>query len=241
MVRDGPDYELVKCSSRENPYLPGEFVRDLEESYAGAFARQEIDGEFVAAEGRVYTDFSREIHVREIPEDKQFEVALGGVDWGFTNPAVVLAVGVDSDNRLWVLDEFYKRRVLLEEQIAAAREFSERYGVSCFYCDPSEPANIAAFHNAGLLAQAGNNALLPGIAAVSALLPVREDGLPRLIVSPRCANLIVEFEQYRYPEDKGKSIEKEQPIKAFDHALDALRYVAMALQQSVARAGIRWL
>jgi len=239
--RDGPDYELIRCSSRENPYLPEGFIEDLEASYSGIFARQEIEGEFVGAEGRVYREFDRSIHVRPIPADKRFKEVLAGVDWGFTNPAVILAIGVDSDNRLWILDEFYRRRVLLEQLIERAQDMRARYGINRFFCDPSEPGNIEAFRAAGLPAFPGNNAVMPGIAEVASRLPVQADGLPRLIVSPKCIHTITEFEQYRYKEPKKTGEEKEQPLKVYDHAMDALRYVAMAVSSSFRRKfDIRW-
>ena len=42
-----------------------------------------------------------------------------------------------------------------------------------------------------------------------------------------CANLIAEFESYRYPD--GTRSESDKPVKDNDHALDALRYGIMYL------------
>ena len=42
-----PDYKLIQCSSRLNPYLPASFVKALEESYRDDWALQEIEGQFV--------------------------------------------------------------------------------------------------------------------------------------------------------------------------------------------------
>jgi phage terminase large subunit len=204
----------------------------LEASYTGVFARQEIDAEFVSAEGLVYSEFRRDIHVRD-PAGKIFVRVVAGVDFGFTNPSVILVCGVDSDGRLWVIDEFYERRVLPAVLVDVARSMMNRYGISCFYCDPSEPGFIAMMQEAGLPAIGGNNDLIPGIAEVSSRLAVQPDGLPRLFVAPSCVHTIMEFEQYRYPEGKEKTKGAgETPIKAFDHAMDALRYVAMGLRET---------
>lgn len=46
-----PGYDLIRSSSRDNPYLPADFVSSLEQAYAGAFREQEIEGEFVQPEG----------------------------------------------------------------------------------------------------------------------------------------------------------------------------------------------
>jgi phage terminase large subunit len=227
--KDGPDYALIRCSSRENPHLPPGFVEDLEASYTGVFARQEIEGEFVAVEGLVYSDFRRDVHVSPVPDGKMFKEVVAGVDWGFTNPAAILVVGVDGDDRAWVLEEFYERRVLQDSLAAVALRFMAQYGITAFYCDPSEPGFIADFVQRGLPAVPGNNDLVPGIAEVSSRLAVQADGLPRLFVAPECVHTIVEFEQYRYKEDR-KGAPGEAPMKAFDHAMDALRYCVMGLK-----------
>lgn len=44
-------YEIIRSSSRDNPFLPSDFVGTLEQAYAGQFRQQEIEGEFVKPEG----------------------------------------------------------------------------------------------------------------------------------------------------------------------------------------------
>jgi len=44
-------YDLIRSSSRDNPYLPADFIGSLEQAYAGQFRQQEIEGEFVQPEG----------------------------------------------------------------------------------------------------------------------------------------------------------------------------------------------
>ena len=48
------DYAVFRVSARDNPYLSPDFVRRLEESYAGEFALQEIEGEFTIVGGSLY-------------------------------------------------------------------------------------------------------------------------------------------------------------------------------------------
>ena len=44
-------YNLIRSSTKQNPYLPVDFVATLERTYAGQFRRQEVEGEFVKPEG----------------------------------------------------------------------------------------------------------------------------------------------------------------------------------------------
>lgn len=51
VTRQLADYDLIRSTSRQNPYLPADFVATLEGTYAGQFRQQEIEGEFVQPEG----------------------------------------------------------------------------------------------------------------------------------------------------------------------------------------------
>lgn len=53
-VKGGDDYAAVKSSTRDNPYLPKEFVKSLESSYTSDYLRQEVEGEFIEAEGALF-------------------------------------------------------------------------------------------------------------------------------------------------------------------------------------------
>ncbi len=50
----GEEHFMVRVSSRDNPYVPSDFVKSIERSYTSAFAAQEIDGEFVDMEGALF-------------------------------------------------------------------------------------------------------------------------------------------------------------------------------------------
>ena len=128
------EYELIHCSSEENPYLPKDYIQSLKDSYTGVFAKQEIYGEFVAPEGLVYMNFNRRIHVTDC-QSKEFKDVFYGIDWGYTNPSVILAIGIDADNRIHVIDEFCQSRVMIEDLITIAKQFQNRHGQGAFYAD----------------------------------------------------------------------------------------------------------
>lgn len=226
-------YDYIQVSSRDNPYLPPDFVRTLELTYGNTnFAKQEIEGHFTAREGLVYPEFDPLIHTfdpAKILELKEsFRDMLYGVDFGFENRAAIVACALDGDKRMYVVEEWTKNHALDDELIVAAKEMVERWGSGKFVCDPSEAGSIQKFNNKGLPAIKGNNAIVEGIKEVSARLIVKPDGRPRLFVNRECSWLLHEFTEYHYPEQKeGKPI-IEKPEKIDDHLMDALRYAAMA-------------
>ncbi len=221
-VRDGgEDYCVMTATSRENTFLGDEVLEMWEREYQGDFALQELEGAFVAFEGLVYSEFSRERHVtRERPA--QFQQVIAGVDWGFANPGAIMVCGIDGDGRMMVISESYARQRRVEEWVNVARQLRDTWGIERFLCDPSEPDYIRQFREAGLKAEGADNSVLPGIQHVKNRLAVQGDGRTRLMIDADAVNTIAEFEQYQWAENRHGM--RDAPVKANDHALDALRY-----------------
>jgi PBSX family phage terminase large subunit len=228
-----PEYKIINASTYENTYLPQEYVKDLEESYSGQFKKQELMGEFVGHEGLVYLNFSRFKHLIKKEKIPNFVRVIAGIDFGFTNPSVCLFAGIDSDGRVYIIKEIYERRLLINEFIETIKKELKELNLTVenFYCDPSQPALIQEFNNAGLSALAANNDILPGINKVSSYFDIAGDGKARLYINERCFNTIVELETYRYSDKKEDKEEKETPLKVYDHAMDALRYLINSLEK----------
>lgn len=205
--------------------LPGAYIQDLETQYVGDFKKQELYGEFISAEGLVYPSFSRHKHLFEGGEFK-FKEVIAGVDFGFVNPSVILVIGLDFDNRLWIIDEFYERNVLIDDLIRNAKELKDKYNIQRFIADPSEPQFIQMFRNAGLQTLEAINDVIPGIAKVSTYLEVQKDSKPRLFLRKNCINTLMEFEMYRYPDKKIGREFNEKPLKIYDHCLIGSTLVA---------------
>ena len=234
-----PNHALYRASTWANAHnLPEGFVADL--GYTGAFAEQEIEGLFVAFEGLVYAldASSREggnLKAWGKPTS-DFASVIGGIDWGYTNPAALLVFGLDGDRRAWQLDEFYQRRASLEEIILPALvKLTRQYGVSHWYADAADPEAIDRANNVlareGLQCRVrpvvkGAGSVRAGIQTVTSLLALREDGTRGLYVDPaRCVNTIAEFGSYAYATaERSKRDPSEEPVKQSDHAMDALRY-----------------
>jgi len=217
------DMHIFRAHTRDNPYLSREFVESLEASYSGKFALQELGGQFVAFEGLIYDEFSREIHVTE--RDGPWQRIIIGADEGYTNPAVLLIIGEDNDGRLHVMSEFYKRRVLQESVVTICKELTDKHRVDRVQVDPSAAGLIAGMLAAGIPAFSANNAVSDGIQAVKARLAIAGDGRPRLTFAPSCVYTISELESYAWKERAGAI--RDEPEKANDHSMDSLRYAIM--------------
>lgn len=223
---DNPDYALIRARTADNIFLDAAILDAWQHSFIGDFARQELDAEFVAYEGLVYAEFDQALHVTD-QRPAVFTRVLAGVDWGYNNPGVILVGGLDYDDRLYLLHEDYARRRSVEGWLASARHLRELWDIEAFYCDPSDPDNLAQFVAAGLPAFKADNRVRAGLQRVKARLIRQPDGLPRLLVAPALKHTLAEFDAYQWaPARDGLA---EAPLKRDDHALDALRYLVLAV------------
>lgn len=209
---------VFKSTTKENPFIPRDFVNALERSYTGEFKRQELYGEFVAFEGLVYPMFDRDLHVREHKRGEMVSFAFGE-DEGYTNPSVIIDAGIDSDGRIHVFREWYRRGQLQDTVVVANKEWADEIHPAFVVVDASAAGLIAALRDVGLPAVAHKGRVMDGISKVQNALAVQKDSKPRLTIDPSCVNMIAEFESYVWKEGK------DEPEKQSDHALDALRYM----------------
>lgn len=211
------DYKSFHFTSYDNPHLPAtELDKAKEELTEDRFA-QEYLADFRRTEGLVYKEFDRTKHLFENYSDiKRTVEKLAGVDFGYTNPSVVLVIDRDGDDNYWVRSEWYKTKQTNEQLIEYARTLS----VNKFYPDPAEPDRIEEMRRAGMNVREVSKEIEKGIDSVRALF---KNG--KLKIHTSCENLIFELETYHYPEKRPDKNEPELPVGENDHALDSLRYV----------------
>lgn len=217
--RDGDtEHPLYRVRTDENPELPEGFAESL--GYAGAFADQELGGEFVVFEGLVYPMFSRAAHVRSV-DCAGWEGTLG-VDAGVRNPSAIVTIRHAGDARHQER-EVYRRGMGGDELKAAVRQEADRLGrcLRSIEIDPSAAGLIVDLRREGYPANKANTAVSDGIRAVTTALT---DGMT---VDPSCVNTIAEYESYAYPD--GNRRDADTPVKQNDHALDAVRYSIVGL------------
>lgn len=216
-----PNHPLYRVQTTENPELPPGFAESL--GYAGRFAEQELGGLFVAFEGLVYPAFQRDNHMHEV--DCADWPAVLGVDAGTRNPSAILTIRHSGDRR-HIEREVYRRGMGSRDLVAAIEAEADACTAQAIYIDPSALDVITDLMADGYYATKANNNVGDGIREMTSLLEIGERG-PSLTVDPSCVNLIAEFESYSYPD--GGHAEKDNPIKANDHACDAARYACMGL------------
>jgi len=213
------DYKSFHFTSYDNPYLPTDELDKAKATLPSERFEQEYMASFQKTQGLVYKEFSREKHLyTDLPEGTYEK--LGGVDFGFRNPAGVLDIRFKKD-RFWVEDEWYKR----ERTDALIADYVKLNNFSEVYPDPENAGGIEELRQRSINVR---EVLKVKGSVVSGINKVKEAFITgRLMINKRCVNLISELEMYSYDDEKGDRNEEEKPVKAHDHLLDALRYVIM--------------
>lgn len=223
------NYSLHRCSTRDNYFLPPGYLDDLRDNYTGEFARQEIDGEFVAFEGLVYSEVQAGRHIVDPLASPNGYRLVRAVDYGYTNPFVCLWGAIDGDGRLYIYDEHYRRKTLIRDHAAAIASRPGSFEWTVADHDAQDNAEMQA---CGIWTINARKEVIAGIQAVKARLATAGDGKPRLFVCSNCVNLIKELGMYRWADSTSGRNEKEEPLKENDHAMDALRYMVQQIDNS---------
>lgn len=215
-----PGCVCIPTFTRENFFLAQDYLDMLDRDKGSLWYRRFVEGLWVGAEGLVYDKWDRAVHVRtrQLSEFKRWFV---GIDDGYTNPFVALLGGVDGDGRVHVFAEFYQSGLLMAKRVSAVQEVGMGKAIESATVDPSSPDLIAELGAVGFTVIPADNEVVAGINRVQGRLAVAGDDKPRLTADPSCENLIREMETYQWKPNKPK----DEPVKAHDHAADALRYM----------------
>lgn len=212
--------EQVYAQAWQNPNLSQSYYDRLEADYGKGSPqwRQAVEGAPLEPEGLCYPYFS-EAMIQEPPVNTPWRGHCQCADWGWTNPKVLLVIGMDTAGRCYILDEWVKAQVPMDDMVAAATHFRNTYGASIIFCDPSQPENIARMVAEGFNALPANNAVGPGIDLVNGRY---RNGT--LFISPRCTETLKEVQSYGWRVGADGTTNKDRPVDADDHCMDAKRY-----------------
>ncbi len=237
----GGEARVFRSGAKDNTHNAAEYLTTLQRM-TGLQKQRLADGEWVRAEGVVYDGFNPDLHVlKTSPAGLRRHIA--SMDWGFTNPGVILVWGIDGDGRMYLVHEVYRTRKTIDFWITKAKALRDRFNIDTFVCDPAEPSYIQQFREAGLIVQPGFNDITPGIQAVSQRLKPQADDRPRLYLIEGAnedredglsekgepAGLADEMAAYSWTKTPEGKPNKEEPEDKNNHAADAARYAVAYL------------
>ena len=214
-----PDDALYTHSTfRDNPFLDAQYIKQLESLYITNPAKARIfcDGEWgVNPEGLVIQNWTKaEFDPMKLAATLEHRA---GIDLGWVDKSAIIDTLYDRENKIiYIFNEFYKSGCQLSELAAAIKEMNLQ---KCkIRVDAAEPRSIQYFRNEGINAVA----CIKGQDSVKAGLMFLQDN--KIVVHPRCKNIINELENFSYIKSKLTGEWTEDTTHEWSHAIDACRY-----------------
>lgn len=211
-----------------NMYPGGRFdpeILRIESTVSKPHFLQEYAAEFTAFEGKIYSEFNFQHHVKKIEYRKEWK-NFWAFDFGFVDPFVVLDIMVDPSDNVYVWREYQISGMSTYEHghVILRRENPEGFHVDGMFGDPRGADEIATLGSILGHIQANPVGWVLGIEAVRRALKLQADGTPKLFIDPSCVNLTRQMDQLRYATTPEGHNSKEKQHDYDDHGPDALRY-----------------
>lgn len=205
------DVDVVISTYKDNRFLSDEMVRSIESLQSDPeFWRAFGLGEYGVISGQVFTNWS----VGKWPSS--LKKRAYAMDFGFSNhPTALTECGISGGN-LHARELIYETGMLNSDIIDRLKYLEIRKSDE-IYCDNAEPKTIKEIEKAGF------NAL-------PCKKPSIKFGIDLLrryhtVIDPQSVNMISEIKRYKYK--KINEFYTNEPIDAFNHSMDCLRYYAV--------------
>lgn len=242
---EGKEPELKKLlyvhfTMDDNLSLSEEIKARYRSMYTGVFFKRYIMGLWSMAEGIIYDMFDPDKHVvdsdalaadykdrtgREFWTDERYV----SCDYGTQNPTAFLLWNKAADKKWYCRREYYysgrdKGRQKTDKEFSDdLTEWLDGLSIRAVILDPAAASFKAQLEKDGYKVKKAKNDVLDGIRFVATLL-----NQGSFLIDKSCVNLIKEFSSYIW-DAKAAERGEDEPVKEWDHALDALRYMCYTI------------
>lgn len=225
------DKKRWKFTMDDNLSLDPDYVESLKQMYTGVWYDRMINGEWTAAEGRIYDMFDRNVH---IIDTKKFLVDLKihpkacrcfvACDYGTSTVMswgmyIMLPNGVVLKISEYYYDAQKEKSQKTDSEFATI--FQKWLGAAypeIVYVDPSAASWKTELSRRGYRVVNANNDVINGIRYVSSKLAGNQ-----YFIDKDCINTIKEYQTYAW-DSKAQVHGIDKPLKEHDHACDTDRY-----------------
>lgn len=204
------DVEVIVSTYKDNTYLPKKLIKEIE-------YLEKTDPEFFKVFGLgQYGNISGRIFNWEVGK---FEgQTLGyGLDFGFSIDPTALVEVAKKDGKVYIRELIYETGLTNKDIAKRIKDF----GATNIIADSAEPKSIEEIKREGIRIIGAKK----GPDSIRASIDILQGH--ELVVDPGSVNLLKELRSYKWLTDRnGDYIQK--PVDRMNHAIDALRYFALA-------------
>lgn len=230
LEEQGVPHAVIRARTQDNTSLAPSQLKLLRSLYTEEEARAYLDGEFInLANGRVYPEFNRAIHMCTPFPVKPDETLYVGAD--FNAGANASSVGVVRGDTIYVVATY--RWHYVAEQAVKLREYYPTNKI-VLIPDASGKEIMAGFmeefveHGIEVFWNGTNPPILERITAVNKLFRTG-----RMKVFPQCKNLLLNLETRDFDDNTGKP--RKGGVKSFDHEGDSTEYLVWHILHNMGR------
>lgn len=214
-AHDMKDVEVIVSTYKDNTFLPLSLIKEIEylEKTDPEFWKIYGLGQYGKVFGQIFENYTI---VDKIPEDATF-IANGG-DFGFTNDPTATIEVYKQNGELWVNQLIYQRQMTNPDIANRLKELKKDREETIF--DSSEPKSIKELQNLQINvvpAEKGADSIRNSIDILKRY---------KINITANSVDLIKEIKTYKWVLDKSAN-PTQVPVDFNNHAIDALRYVAL--------------
>ena len=222
--RTSEDVKRIAWQLEDNPYgIKQDYIDFLKRTLQGAHLRRDVYGEWAGHTGLVYPHFAP----TPAPDKEPVEYHIA-MDFASSSVSHALLIGIYDEHYAHVIDEWRwdgrkQGETTPDEQAHAITNWLTRHSllpaqIGRTYVDPAASHMRIAMDRAGFHPKPADNEVLEGIYLVQGAFA---NG--RIGVDPVCRWTVKELGGYEWDE-RAQLQGEDKPVKANDHACDALRY-----------------
>lgn len=242
---------MLESRHEDNPTVTPEYLATLDALTGVRYLRLR-KGIWAAAEGMVYEGYDPHTHLIDRFDIPASWRRIRVIDFGYTNPFVCQWWAIDPDGRAYLYREIYRTQRIVSDHAADITRLSAGESIEMTLAD-HDAEDRATLASCGIVTRAASKMVAPGIQAVQARLRPAGDGKPRIFLlrdslvardeslagkqHPLCTDQ--EIGSYVWAKTQDGRPNKEEPVKAYDHGMDSLRYLVAQLD-NVGQRQMQW-
>jgi phage terminase large subunit len=217
-IEDKGRATVIHSTYKDNPFLDAdtvrkiEYLKDNDPSFWSIYGM----GEYTSIKGLIYTNYNI---IEELPTDINFTWIASGLDFGYNDPMAFETVAYHKEELY--IDELVYSQGLINKDLMLQMQGLGYPKNREIIADSARADSIAEIRREGYRitgAKKGKGSIKDGIQLLQGY---------RLNITKRSTNIIKEVRAYKWKLDKTGE-PTEEPIDKFNHALDGIRYVALA-------------
>jgi phage terminase large subunit len=197
-----PDCTFIQSTYKDNPFLEPEVIREIERLKDWRIYGL---GERGISETTIYTHWKLSDGIENADE------LIYGLDFGFNNPTALVEIGI-RDQDIYCQELLYESHLTNSQLIDKFNDLGISKKIK-IYADAAEPQRIEEIRQAGYWIEPADKDVEKGIDTMKAR---------KFYITKDSPNILKEVKSYRWKVKDEKIM--DEPVKANDHTMDAIRY-----------------